>query len=190
MVLRHQDEPERWERRFSKADLLTDIDTKLVISTINKITQSGRQQFKEAKDLSNMLEDLSVYKYGKLTNAGDVLFALNPCQRNPQIRVKAVCLHSDKTEDNYKDMKHYEGPLFQVLEEVFTFIQRNTTTKAAFSKGSLERIDTPLYPTEALREGLINAFVHRDYSNFSGGLGVFIYPKKLEIWNSGAFPEG
>jgi ATP-dependent DNA helicase RecG len=37
---------------------------------------------------------------------------------------------------------------------------------------------------------LVNAFVHRDYTDFSGGLSVFIYPKRLEIWNSGELPEG
>ena len=41
-----------------------------------------------------------------------------------------------------------------------------------------------------LREGLVNAFAHRDYSGFSGGIAVGIYPERIEIWNSGHFPEG
>ncbi len=43
---------------------------------------------------------------------------------------------------------------------------------------------------EAIREGLINAFAHRDYSNYSGGIAVHIYSNRLEIWNSGKFLEG
>ncbi len=45
-------------------------------------------------------------------------------------------------------------------------------------------------PFEALREGLVNAFAHRDYSGFSGGVTVGIYPNRIEIWNSGHFPDG
>jgi len=41
-----------------------------------------------------------------------------------------------------------------------------------------------------LREALVNALVHRDYSAFSGGIALRIYPRRIEIWNSGSFPEG
>jgi ATP-dependent DNA helicase RecG len=73
---------------------------------------------------------------------------------------------------------------------VFAFIARNTPTRASFPKKKLMRVETPLYPEEAIREGLVNAFVHRDYANFSGGLAVYIYPRRLEIWNSGELPDG
>ena len=48
----------------------------------------------------------------------------------------------------------------------------------------------PQYPFWALREGLINAIIHRDYSIYSGGMGVEIYPDRIEIWNSGRLPKG
>ncbi|MDW7659405.1 MAG: ATP-binding protein, partial [Bacillota bacterium] len=136
------------------------------------------------------LEDLSVARYGRLTNAGDVLFAENPASRYPQIRTKAVCFVSDKTDSAFSDMKSYEGPLVTVLEDVFRFIMRNIPVQAKFSDYSLERSDEPLYPPAAIREGLVNAFVHRDYSDFSGGISVLIYPNRLEICNSGSLPNG
>jgi ATP-dependent DNA helicase RecG len=37
---------------------------------------------------------------------------------------------------------------------------------------------------------LVNAFVHREYANFSGGISVDVYPGKLVIWNSGSLPPG
>ena len=36
----------------------------------------------------------------------------------------------------------------------------------------------------------MNALVHRDYSAYSGGLSVSIYPHRLELWNPGRLPEG
>ena len=66
-------------------------------------------------------------------------------------------------------MKSYEGPLVPVLEDVYSFILRNTPTVSRFRPTYLKRQDEPFYPSGAVREGLVNAFAHRDYSDFSGG---------------------
>ena len=87
-------------------------------------------------------------------------------------------------------MKSYEGPLVPVLEDVYSFILRNTPTVSRFRPADLKRQDEPFYPSGAVREGLVNAFAHRDYSDFSGGITVHIYPDRLEISNTGRFPEG
>ena len=190
MVLRRQSEPERWERRFSDARVSEDLDSAHLSQTAGLIQKFGRLKFRDVNKPDLVLEDLLLAKYGKLTNGGDVLFCRNSANRYPQVRVKAVRFTSDKSDDTYKDSKYLEGPLLVVLEELYAFITRNTPTVTHFPSGQLERQEHPLYPEEAIREGLVNAFVHRDYADFSGGLSVFIYPKRLEIWNSGELPEG
>jgi len=71
-----------------------------------------------------------------------------------------------------------------------SFIVRNTPTISRFVKGNPKRQDSPLYPESAVREALINALAHRNYSGSSGGVSIHVFPKRLEIWNSGPFPEG
>ena len=190
MVLRKQVEPERWERRFSPADMNEDLDFNEIRSTVKAVVESGRFPFRDSDNSVMILEDLSVSKYGRLTNGGDVLFGANPAIRYPQIRVRAAVLKTDKAGDTYQDMKSYEGPLVSVLEDVYAFIQRNTPTISRFRTADLKRQDEPFYPSNAIREGLVNAFAHRDYSDFSGGITIHIYPNRLEIWNAGRFPEG
>ena len=51
--------------------------------------------------------------------------------------------------------------------------------------GKLERQDTPLYPPLALREALVNALCHRDYSIPGGAVNVAIYDDRLEIISTG-----
>jgi len=190
LVLRRQVEPERWERRFSLADPEKDLDEKEINSTINAISKTDRLQFNDQLTTISFLEQISVFKYGRLTNGGDVLFTTNPAIRNPQIRVRAASFVTDKTDDKYRDLKSFEGPLVSLLEDVFGFIQRNTPTSSDFTADNLKRQDIPQYPPDAIREGLVNAFAHRDYSNFSGGIIINIYPDRLEIENTGKFPEG
>jgi len=190
LVLRRQVEPERWERRFSLADPTKDLDEGEIKTAINAIAKTGRLQIDDQVPDSSFLEKLSVSIYGRLTNGGDVLFTTNPALRNPQIRVRAASFTTDRTDDKYRDLKSFEGPLVPLLEEVFGFIKRNTSTSSDFTADSLTRRDIPQYPPDAIREGLVNAFAHRDYSNSSGGVFVTIYRDRLEIENTGKFPEG
>jgi ATP-dependent DNA helicase RecG len=189
MVMRRQVEPERWERRFSSADQ-ADLDMDEIHAITQAVDKTFRVQSSNKADPLMILENLALSKYGRVTNGGDVLFGKNPALRHPQVRVRAVRFTSDKADDTYRDMKSFEGPLMPVLEQVFSFVLRNTPTKSRFSEDKLKRQDESLYPREAVREGLVNAFAHRDYAEFSGGIAVHVYPKRLEIWNSGSFPEG
>ncbi len=61
---------------------------------------------------------------------------------------------------------------------------------ASFRDGQLSRESKPRYPFNSLREGLVNALVHRDYAAFSGGVSVSVYTDRVEIWNSGKLPRG
>jgi len=189
MILRRQVEPERWERRFSDANLATDLD----LEEIRHATQQaadGNRTWPEAKDPVEALGQLALVKYGRLTNGGDVLFAINPALRRPQTRVRAVCHSSGEGEDAHQDFKTFEGPLAQMLEQSFAFIRRNTSCASRFPADQLAREEHPLYPPKAIREGLVNAFAHRDYADFRGGITINIHPARLEIWNAGDLPEG
>lgn len=190
IVMRHQIEPERWERRFSFAEIDSDIDIREVKAAVVDAQQVRRAFFRDTTHPVMVLEDLSVAKYGRLTNGGDVLFATNPAMRLPQTRIRATRYNSDKAGDTFSDMKSFEGPLHAIFDEAYSFIVRNTPTVSSFIKGKPKRQDSPLYPEEAVREALINALAHRDYSAFSGGIGIHIFPRRLEIWNSGSFPNG
>ena len=56
--------------------------------------------------------------------------------------------------------------------------------------GSFVRIDEPLYPREALREALANAFCHREYTDGGGSVGVGVYDDRLEITSTGSLHFG
>ena len=191
MVMRRQVEPQRWERRFSDANLVSDIDEDIVRSFIKDALSEGRFTSFMGTDDSpvSQLEALGYVKYGRLTNAGDVLFTSHPQIRHPQVRVHAACFNSI-TDANYHDMQVFEGPIFRVLDEILFFIERNTLRRIKFASDSIQRISTSQYPAEVVREALVNAFAHRDYADYKGGIAVRVFPDRLEIWNSGDLPEG
>jgi ATP-dependent DNA helicase RecG len=190
IVMRRQIEPERWERRFSFADIEADVESAEVLAAVSDAQNVRRAFFRDPTQALMVLEDFAAAKYGRLTNGGDVLFARNPAVRLPQIRIRAMRYNSDKAGDKFSDMKSFEGPLHSIFEEAYTFIVRNTPSVSRFIKGNPKRQDSPLYPEEAVREALINALAHRDYSAASGGVSIHVFPRRLEIWNSGPLPDG
>lgn len=109
--------------------------------------------------------------------------------RHPQTRLRAVRYETDRS-DNFIDEQLYEGPALILVEEAMTFLKRHIPIAAQFKAGQLSRESRPEYPFSSLREGLVNALVHRDYAAFSGGVSVSIYPGRVEIRNSGHLPVG
>jgi len=190
MIMRRQIEPERWERRFSDADITRDLDENEIGATIRSDKHDKILTYSRNDTSIEMLEYLGFIKYGRLTCGGDVLFCTNPAKRFSQVRVKAVCYKDDKVDDNYIDMQTFSGPIVKNLENVFAFIKRNTPTQTKFNSESLAREEKSLYPLDALREGLVNAFAHRDYADFRGSILVQIFSNRIEIYNSGNFLDG
>jgi ATP-dependent DNA helicase RecG len=183
-------EVERWERRPSMAMEEDDLDREEVRRTAREAKESGKFSFPENGDEISILKALAVYSPKGFTQAADVLFAKDPALRHPQTRVRVTRFASDKGGDAYLDDRLLHGPLIKVFEDVFGVVSQHVRRESTFPEGALRREDRPEYPFEALREGLVNAFAHRDYSGFSGGVSVGIYPGRIEIWNSGHLPEG
>jgi ATP-dependent DNA helicase RecG len=89
-----------------------------------------------------------------------------------------------------KDQRQLHGHAFQILDEAMHFILRNIPISGHFEPGKLERQDVPLYPPLALREALVNAICHRDYTIAGGAIFVGIFDDRLEVTSVGLLPPG
>ena len=179
----------RWERQASVGMEVEDVDRTLLNETVRKAQDRRGVSFADSNDPLATLRQLSLLQSGQLTNAADVLFGKHVARRHPQTRLRAVCYATDRA-DNFVDEQLYEGPAFKLLEDAIAFIRRNVSIAAEFREGQLPRDTKPKYPFNALREGLVNALVHRDYAAFSGSVSLSIYPDRVEIWNTGRLPRG
>lgn len=87
----------------------------------------------------------------------------------------------------FQDRREFSGSLFQQMEEVYAYLGLHNQTMATFD--GLYRTDTRDYPEEALREALMNAIVHRDYS-YSASTLVSVYADRIEFVSIGGLPAG
>jgi len=87
----------------------------------------------------------------------------------------------------FRDRKELSGSLLTQLEDAYSYIDHFNRTRAEFA--GLNRIDQRDYPSEALREALLNAVTHRDYS-FSGSTLISIFDDRIEFVTIGGLIRG
>ncbi len=104
---------------------------------------------------------------------------------DPLIRLIRFKGTTKSTAIDHADIK---SPLTIAIDEVLAFIRRNTSMKAIIR--SPRREDIPEYPTEVVREAVINTILHSDYSTMRSCIQVAIFEDRMEITNPGPLPLG
>ena len=121
--------------------------------------------------------------------AGVVAFASEVLPGYPQCSMRLARFRG-VTKDEFLDQNQLSGHAFGLLHEATGFIRRNLPVHGRFENGVLERKDEPIYPPMALREALVNALCHRDYSVTGGAVSVAVFDDRLEICSTGTLPFG
>lgn len=87
----------------------------------------------------------------------------------------------------FKDRREFGGSLLKQLNDAYAYISQYNKVHAEFS--GLYRNDRKDYPEEALREALLNALVHRDYS-YSASMLISIFDDHMEFVSVGGLVKG
>lgn len=98
-----------------------------------------------------------------------------------------IAIFEGKEKGIFKDRKEFKGSLLKQITEAFEYIDLINKTQATFE--GLIRKDERDYPVEAIREALLNAVVHREYS-FGASTLINIYEDRVEFLSLGGIVSG
>jgi len=179
-----QKSDEHWERQPVLGFEFKDLDTDEIINTISAAEKDNKliSNFKAPLDF---LSYYGLYQNGCFTNSAVILFAKEPARYISQARIRVSFLRDDKIGTEFYDDKILEGNLFKNIDYIQLFFKKHLTSVRSFKQNDWVRKDDYIFPLDALREGTLNALIHRDYSNISGTTSILIYPHKVEITNFG-----
>lgn len=92
-----------------------------------------------------------------------------------------------ETDDDLKFQDEVHGNLFEQIEKTIDLLF-SKYIKSSISYEGLNRVEKYEYPKDAIREALLNAVSHKDYS---GGvpIQISVYHDKIIFWNEGQLPE-
>ena len=91
------------------------------------------------------------------------------------------------TQDDFQDRKEFTGSLIKQLNDAYDYLEMRNQTKATFQ--GLYRTDARDYPEKAIREALLNAIEHRDYS-FSAPTLISVFSDRIEFVSYGGLAGG
>ncbi len=130
---------------------------------------------------------------------GLLLFGLAPKRYLPQSGVRAICFPGVESDYAVRADEDLRGPMVPLgaadgsvvevglVDQAWDFVRRNTAPAVRFE--GARRIDSWEYPESVLREALVNALVHRDYTIAGTDIMLAIYADRLEIQSPGRPPN-
>lgn len=172
-------------------------------ATLLSLNQEGLSGYirllKDGKPNLSAINDKDIYELMSITRNNDVtlsatlLFGPYPQAYFPQLCITAIVVPGDEmgqlgeSGERFLDNQRIEGNIPNMLKEAIKFVRKNMRTKTIINPETGHREDRTDYPILAIREAIINALVHRDYSIHTEGMPIQIimYDDRMEIRNPG-----
>ena len=136
------------------------------------------------EDNEHLLENLKLVENSYLKRAAILLFHPDPEKFVTGAYIKIGYL-ANEADLIFQDEVH--GNLFEQVEQTIDLLFTKYI-KALISYEGIHRVENYEYPKEAVREALLNAVAHKDYSGLTP-IQIRVYKDKIMIWNEGHLPE-
>lgn len=146
---------------------------------------------------TDIMELMGITVDGAPTLAGILAFSIYPQAWFPQLCITAVTVpgtdigDTDRDGARFLDNKKITGAIPDMIEEAVDFVRRNMHTKTIIDEDG-RRADRDEYPIVAVREAILNALVHRDYSILTENtpISIEMYRDRMEIISKGGLYGG
>lgn len=178
-----------WERSPCLEVEISNLDTNEISRVIELSNNIRRSTPFDVKNPILFLNSNQLSFNQGFTNGAVVLFGNEPTYFLPQCTVRIVEFPEGKTGSKFGNTILIEDNLFKAFKEIQAYFKRTIPLVSRFSESDWQRIDSYKYPLQALDEGVINALMHRDYSDSSGEVFIGVYHNRIEIINSGELPH-
>ncbi len=181
-----------WEQAICQHTTLADLDADLIGRYLNLRDEHSRINLRHMphEEMLIRLKYAARDSDGHIrpTNVGMLLFGLDPQLYLPQSEVVCIRYADSLGVGKYQDRKNIGGTITEIIDKAADFLRLNIREGAEIIR--FTRIDIPEYPYEALREALVNAVAHRDYSREGETIRIFFYADRVEVHSPGLLPPG
>ncbi|MBN9392769.1 MAG: putative DNA binding domain-containing protein [Chloroflexi bacterium] len=186
-----------WETWPNERASLQDLDQARIESYLEHISKvAGRpSRARSSEDLlvlqecvARLRDETTGQEVLRPTNAGLLLFGQAPRYFYPQAEIVCTYYQDDSGVRRYDDRRIISGTLTEQIEQAMAFLRLYTPVAARIE--GFSRVEEPAIPLEVLREAVVNAIVHRDYSLKGEAIRIFYYSDRVEIHNPGLLMPG
>ncbi len=163
-----------------------DVDLDALNLFFNVLDYEPIEQIRDEKGLTKVLSTIRAGEYVdgefRLNTAGALFFAKDISKFNLSHQVKMVRFFDDEGVKTF-DKAEFNMSFLKLLKEAELFFNKTITRMSQIEGFKRETIQE--YPLEAIREALVNALAHRDYTISTAPITFYIYNDRIEIKSPG-----
>ena len=166
---------------------LNDLDPERMSRFIRQARHERGFPLNEDAAPEELLTHLNLLTGGRPTHAAVLLFGKQPQRFLISSEIKCAHFHGMRAAKPIPSYQVYKGTVFQLVDQAVDFV----LSKLSLSVGTrAESTQVPVayeIPPEVVREAIVNAVAHRDYTS-TGSVQVMLFRDRLEVWNPGTLP--
>jgi ATP-dependent DNA helicase RecG len=172
-----------WDGTCLDSATMDDIDMETVKRFVEMATSENRLPAGvDGNDVEKLFRNLNlISKDGKLTRASVLLFGKKPVQFFHSATFKIGRFGVDSTDLIVHDL--VEDNLFKMFDKVLDLLKSKYLWSPVRYDG-MRRVELLEIPEKALRETILNALIHKDYTSHSS-ISIRVYDSRITVWNDG-----
>lgn len=176
-----------WDDVVEPRASMEDIDIKAIEYFKENAIKSGRLPISKNDTTEIIFNNLNLFTdEGKLKRAAVLLFGKRPDKFYPTVSLKIGRFVTSDSDLRFQDI--IEGNCIEMVDKAIEIFYKKYVPYSIKYVG-IRREEIPEYPYEAIREALLNAVAHRDYS-IHAPIQMRVYNDRIDIWDNGALLSG
>lgn len=126
---------------------------------------------------------------GQCTITGALFFGVQSGRFLPQAGIQLFRFAGNDRTGAILDQREISEPIPETIDMAVKFVQAHSAVRSFFPADSIRRVDVSDYDLFAVRELVVNAFCHRDWSVFGQKIRLSLFDDRLEIFSPGSLPN-
>jgi ATP-dependent DNA helicase RecG len=191
----------RAELRPVSGATLADLDRRRLRDYFGRIRRQAVPSEDDDAGWRTLLINTEIMTEEGVTVGGLLLFGKTPSRFLPHSGIDGAAFPGVEKDYAARERARLRGPMTPLLgsdgtvvenglvEQALEFVRRNTPVTATLENDA-RRVERQTYPSEVIREAIVNALIHRDYLLTSTDIELAIYSDRLEVISPGRLPNG
>ena len=181
-----------FDESFSRHVSLDELDESKFADYVRLVIDAGKVSFPKRISPVDVLVRIGLMdkRTRKIANGAIPLFAKNPATFNPAWEIRCIQFYGTRVVKPIPSLHTYHGTVFELVDQAVDFVMGRVDFAVGAHDGENAAAPTRSeFPRDAIREAIVNAVCHRDYTS-NACVQVMLFRDRLEIINPGPLPKG
>lgn len=173
-----------FDASFCRNAAMADLDEEKIHTFLSQARRARGFPLPEKSTTTEILTHLNLLDKERPSNAAILLFGKHPQRFLISSEIKCAHFHGIEVTKPIPFYRIYKGTVFDLVDQAVDFVLSKINLAVGTRAQSVQAPVAYEMPPEVIREAIVNAVAHRDYTS-NGSVQVMLFADRLEVWNPG-----